>query len=59
MAKNADKEAAIYCAKECARIGKRVSTWTYRGDDGVLHEITAIWTGDHAEPTIWPPVRFE
>ena len=58
MAKNADKEAAIYCAKQCAVIGRRQSTWTYRGDEGVLYEITATWTGDD-KADVSRPVRFE
>jgi|CXWL01.1.fsa_nt_gi hypothetical protein len=43
---NADKEAAIYCARECARIGNRKSTWTYRDLWGGLYEITAKPDGD-------------
>ena len=40
------KEAAIYCARECARIRGEASTWSYFDDDGEV-EVTATPGGKY------------
>lgn len=42
---SARKEAAVYCATECARIGQRESTWFYFDEDGEM-SVTAWPEGE-------------